>query len=252
MTLRKVFGLDGSSMRGDSGHWTRGRWVGALALTFVMLASSACLGPGGLVSHGPSATKSGALVGTGAPSATDQALNDDIPLGTGIADGGGGPLSYTFREEWRRARAEAQKWRGGAYLITAVGLYVNDDGLCEWTLRFIDKVDADAVLLVDIDMWGKVTRTREIAGDGVISFVNKYTKRIPYAIIDSDKAVGLGKAALASQYPLDKTKEPSLTLDFSRVDGSGPYWTYMLFYNSTAEYVSAQIDALTGAVTPPN
>ena len=188
---------------------------------------------------------------TAASSATDQALNDDIPLGTGIADGGGGPLSYTFREEWRRARAEALNWRGGAYLITAVGQNVTDDGVpSSWSLRFIDKADADAVLLVDIDPWGKVTQTRQVTGDGVISFVNKYTKRMPYTIIDSDEAVELGKAALASRYNLAKTKEPSLNLDFSRVDGSGPHWTYMLFYESTAEYVSAQIDALTGEVTP--
>jgi hypothetical protein len=107
------------------------------------------------------------------------------------------------------------------------------------------------VLLVDIDPWGKVTQTREVTGSGVTSFVDQYTKRIPYNIIDSDTATNLGKAALASQYPLAKTNDPSLTLNFSRVDGSGPYWTYMLFYESTAEYVSAQINALTGVVTPP-
>jgi hypothetical protein len=254
MTLHKVLGLDGSSIHGDSGHWTPGKWVGALALAFAMLALAGCgtgTATGSAASQGPAATKSGALVGTAAPSATDQALNDDIPAGRSFAEGSGGLLSYTFREEWRRALAEAQKWRGGAYLIAAVGREITDVGVSEWRLDFIDKADADAVLLVDIHPWGKVIQTQEVTGDGVISFANQYTKRISYAIIDSDKAVGLGKAALASQYPLAKTKEPSLTLDFSRIDGSGPYWTYMLFYESTAEYVSAQIDALTGEVTPP-
>ena len=106
------------------------------------------------------------------------------------------------------------------------------------------------MLLVDIEPWGKVTRTREDTGSAVTSDVGQYTRRIPYNIIDSDKATSLGKAAPTSQYPLAKTNGPSLTLNFSSVDGSGPYWTYMLFYTSTAEYVSARIDALTGAVTP--
>jgi hypothetical protein len=254
MRLCRVLGFNGSSMHVDSRHGTPGIWAEVLALAFAVLALAGCgsgATTGGTASQGPAATKSGAPVPTSAPSATGQALNDDIPPGRGIADSGGGPLWYTFREEWRRARADAQKWRSGAYLITATGDYVNDDGLPNsWSLKFIDRPDADAVLLVDIDPWGKVTQTRQVTGDGVISFVDQYTKRMPYAIIDSDTAVGLGKAALASQYPLAKTNDPSLSLNFSRLDGSGPYWTYMLFYESTAEYVSAQIDALTGAVTP--
>jgi hypothetical protein len=196
-------------------------------------------------------TAAASTAATNASATAGATLADDIPPGRSIAEGGGGPLSYTFREEWRRARAEAQKWRSGAYLITASGNYVNDDGEPNsWTLKFIDKANADAVLLVDIDPWGKVTQTRELSGSGVASFVGQYTKRIPYSIIDSDTAVGIGKAALAANYPLDKTNDPSLALNFSEVDGSGPYWTYMLFYESTAEYVSARIDALTGAVKP--
>jgi hypothetical protein len=72
---------------------------------------------------------------------------------------------------------------------------------------------------------------------------------MPYAIIDSDTAVGLGKTALASRYDLAKTKDPRIGLNFSLVDGSGPFWTYTLFDESTATYVSVQIDALTGEVT---
>jgi len=263
MLLHKALGRYGSRARGDSREGSPRRWAGAVASAFTVLALAGCANGG--ASPGTVGQQSGAPVGSAAastaPASTpatnasgtaDQTLSDDIPPGRGIAEGGGGPLSYTFREEWRRSRAEAQKWRSGAYLITAFGDYVNDDGLPNsWTIRFIDKADADAVLLVDIDPWGKVTQTHEVTGSGVTSFVDQYTKRIPYNIIDSDKAVGLGKAALASQYPLAKTNDPSLTLNFSRLDGSGPYWTYMLFYESTAEYVSAQIDALTGVVTPP-
>jgi hypothetical protein len=263
MLLHKALGRYGSRTGGGSRNGSPRSRVGALALAFSALALAGCATGG--ASPSTVGQQSGAPVGSAAASTApasapttnasgtaDQALSDDIPPGRSIAEGGGGPLSYTFREEWRRARAEAQMWRSGAYLITATGNYVNDDGLPNsWTIRFIDKADADAVLLVDIDPWGKVTQTRDVSGSGVTSFVGQYTKRIPYSIIDSDTAVGLGKAALASQYPLDKTNDPSLALNFSEVDGSGPYWTYMLFYESTAEYVSAQINALTGVVTPP-
>jgi hypothetical protein len=184
------------------------------------------------------------------PNAVSSLDANVIPPGRAIPEGGGGPLSYTFREEWRRALAQAQQWRSGAYLISANGQYVNDDGEPNyWVMVFIEKANPEVVLRMEIDPWGKVTRTEEITGDGIISFVNQYTKPIPYAIIDSDTAVQIGKPALGAQYNLDKTKEPSLTLNFSRTDGSGPYWTYMLFYNSTAEYVSAKVNALTSEVS---
>jgi hypothetical protein len=107
----------------------------------------------------------------------------------------------------------------GADLITATGDYVNDDGLPNsWSLKFIDSPDAGAVLLVDIDPWGKVTQTRQVTGDGVISFVDHYTRQIPYAIIDSDTAVGLGKAALAPQVRSrqDERPEPLSALQQAR------------------------------------
>jgi len=183
---------------------------------------------------------------------TDQALNHDIPPGREISEGGGGPVSYTFREEWRRALAEAQKWRSGAYLVKAVGNDVNDEGVPSyWALAFIDRAEADAVLRVEIDPWGKVTKTEEVTGEGVISFVDQYTKRIPYDVIDSDQVVAIGKAALAARYNLLKTKDPLIALSSNEITGGTLHWTYMLFYESTAEYVSAQIDPLTGEVTPP-
>jgi len=187
-----------------------------------------------------------------APIPSDQPISGAIPPGREIAEGGGGPVQYTFREEWRRTLAEAQKWRSGAYLINAVGNQVNDEGVPSWWMMvFIDRADADAVLRVEIDPWGKITRTEEVTGDGVTSFVNQYTKRIPYAIIDSDQAVTVGKAALGERYNLLKTKDPELVIGTSVLTGGAIDWTYMLFYTSTAAYVSAQLDALTGEVLPP-
>ena len=153
-------------------------------------------------------------------------------------------------EWWREARFGLAASVIGPYLIAAVGDFVNDDGVpSSWSLNFIDRAAADAVLVVEIDPWGKVTGTREVTGDEVTSFVSQYTNRIPYSIIDSAHAVGLGKAALASRYDLDKTKDPRIGLNYSSLDGSGPYWVYTIFYESNAEYVSAQVDALTGDVT---
>lgn len=157
-------------------------------------------------------------------------LSSDIPPGHSFAEGGGGPLSYTFREEWRRARAAAWAWRSGAYLVEASGNYVNDQGEPNsWALNFISSANPDAAFRVEIDPWGKVTATHVVTGDAVSSLIGPYSKAIPYSIIDSDTAVGIGKTALAASFNLANTNTPSLGLRFSELDGSGPYWTYSLF-----------------------
>jgi hypothetical protein len=267
MTLRMVRGLKRTSRHGDSRLRTPGKRAGAILLGIAMLALVGCSTPlPPSTSGGPSdssgtrtprptatPTPSSPSDATAGPGTTDPALTDDIPPGRSFAEGGGGPLSYTFRDEWRKARAAAQTWRSGAYLISAAGDFINDDGVpSHWSMNFIDQANADAVLLIEIDAWGKVTQTRTVTGGGVSSFVGQYTKRIPYAIIDSDKAVGLGKAALAAKYDLNKTKDPRIGLNFSEIDGTGPYWTFTLFNNSTANYITARIDALTGAATLPS
>ncbi|MDP2183017.1 MAG: hypothetical protein Q8K99_10675 [Actinomycetota bacterium] len=171
---------------------------------------------------------------------------DQIPPGREIAEGGGGPLSYTFREEWRRALAEAESWTAGAYLISASGDMINNEGVPSyWSMNFLNP-DASAVLIVTIDPWGEVTETREVTGDSLKSFVTEYTKPIPYDVIDSDEVVVKGSLTLGAEYDLVKTKDPRVGLNFSVLDGSGPYWQYTLFYTSSAEYVSAQMNALTG------
>ncbi len=197
----------------------------------------------------PTASQSGRPDATGTPLSGSTALAD-IPPGREIAEGGGGPKSYTFREEWRRARSVAQEWRSGAYLVSGVGSFVNDDGVpSSWTFDFVDRVSPDAVLVVEIDPWGKVTATREITGTGASSLVGPNAGRIPYAVIDSDTAVGIAKVPMDSRYDLTKTRDPRIALGFSVLDGSGPYWTYTVFHEPSAAYVSARIDALTGAVT---
>jgi hypothetical protein len=174
---------------------------------------------------------------------------DQIPPGREIREGNEGPVQYTFREEWRRGLAEAQKWNVEAYLISATGQYVNDEGVpSEWRFCFIGEENPTALLLIDIDPWGDIIKTQEIIGDDINSFVNEYDRPISYDVIDSDEAVEIGKKAIGSKYNLDKTKDPSISLGYSIFDGSGPNWQYMVFYVSTAEYVSAQIDALTGEV----
>ncbi len=238
-------------MRANERVRRQGDWVWVLPLVFVAFALAACAS-GVATPTAAVPTGSAAPAVTVAPSTTGQESTDEIPPGREIAEGGGGPVQYTFREEWRRALAEARRWRSGAYLITAAGDMVNDEGVPNhWALDFVDRADADAVLKVEIDPWGAVTRTREITGDGVSSFVGPYTKMIPFGVIDSDEAVANGTAALATRYDLARTKDPRIGLGFSTVDGSGPYWTYTLFNESTAEYVSARIDALTGEVRPP-
>ncbi|HEX9093267.1 MAG TPA: hypothetical protein VF902_04730 [Coriobacteriia bacterium] len=227
--------------------------MAALLLASTTTAGCSLIGGAGSTPAGTGSTPAGtgtvATGGTGTAgtaAATGQALAGDIPPGREIAEGGGGPKQYTFREEWRRGLAKATAWRSGAYLITAVGDMINNEGVpSSWTMWFIDK-PADTVLIVEMDPWGAVTRTREVTGDGVKSFVTEFTKPIPVDVIDSDKAVSLGSEALAAAYDLNKTKEPRAALNFSRVDGSGPHWNYTVFNNSTAEYVTAQVDALTG------
>jgi len=188
----------------------------------------------------------------GAAAASAAEPGGTIPPGRSIAEGGGGPLQYTFREEWRKALVQAQAWRTGAYLISAAGDMVNDDGVpSHWALVFIDRVDADAVLLLEVDPWGAITSTREVTGDGVRSFVDAAAKPIPYAVVDSDTAVGAGKAALAARVDLANTRDPRIGLSFAATDGSGPYWTYTLFDEATGDYVSARLDALNGTVIPP-
>jgi hypothetical protein len=224
---------------------------GAVAVALA-LAVAACGGSGASPTTAiptGQATQAAQTAAAGTPVSGQTAL-DDIPPGRGIAEGGGGPLSYTFREEWRKARVEALKWRSGAYLVMGAGSFVNDDGVpSSWALTFVDGTAAGGALLVEIDPWGAVTSTRELTGSDATSLVGPHAGRIPYGVIDSDTAVAAGKTALTARYDMDNTRDPRLGLGFSAADGSGPYWTYTVFNEPTAAYVSARIDALGGTAT---
>ncbi len=212
-----------------------------------------CAGPGPTGSQTPSPPSlkpAGTLEPSIAPATSGQPLSGDIPPGHEIAEGGGGPAQYTFREEWRRALAAAQGWRSGAYLIHATGEQVNDEGVAEWwMMTFTDRPDSDAVLRVEIDPWGGITKSEEFTGDDTASFVDEYTARIPFAVIDSDQAVAAGRAALAERYNLLKTKDPRLAI--GTLNNGVADWGFMLFYSPSAEYVTAHLDALSGEALPP-
>lgn len=189
----------------------------------------------------------GATEPTSAASGGESASAREIPPGSEFAEGGGGPVSYSFREEWRRALPTAEEWRAGAYLVSAIGQYVNDQGVpSEWRMTFIDRENPDALLWVTIDPWGKVTASEEKTGDAVTSNVSEYDRATPYDVIDSDEAVRIASETLADRYPATSTKDPRIALGHSEIDGSGPYWTYSVFHNPSADYVMVRIDALTG------
>jgi hypothetical protein len=160
-------------------------------------------------------------------------------------------MQYSFREAWRRALSPAQQWRPGAYLVSAVGNFVNDEGVpSEWRFTFIDRAEPDALLWLYVDPWGNITNSREESGDAVASSVSEFDKAIHYDVIDSDEAVRIGLNSMGAQYDLTKTRDPRIALGWDAVDGSGPYWWYSRFYTPTADYVSVEIDALTGTVAP--
>lgn len=220
----------------------------------LVLAVAGCKGVDGDTAESGKTTSGQTDAGGAAtPDTGDEAADAgaEIPPGREIAEGGGGPVQYTFREEWRRALAGATTWRAGATLIEASGDQVNNEGIpSSWRLVFMDEADKTTVLFVYMDPWGTVTEKREVTGDEVGSFITGYTKPVPYDIIDSDKAVALGSEAIAAKYDLAKTRDPRLGLGYSVVDGSGPWWYYSLFYTSSAEYVSANVNALTGEIKP--
>jgi hypothetical protein len=167
-----------------------------------------------------------------------------IPPGRSFAEGGGGPLSYTFREEWRRASEVAKQWRSGAFLVTASGRDVNDEGVpSSWTMMFVDAIPTDEILFVTIDPWGKVTKKETIKTAERTDQLQPGDDRIPFGILDSDMAVAKGKAALAAgAAPVGGNAR--LLLSFAR-DDTGPYWNYVV-EAPNSRLATARINARTG------
>jgi len=235
----------------------RSRSMGTVVRALVAAGSVAIFA--GCGSPGTTGTATGLPAGSHAtvepsaattPGSSSTVSVSEIPPGRAISDGGG-PAQYTFREEWRRALAAARQWRSGAYLINASGNQVNDQGVPSyWIMAFIDKAAADAVFRIEIDPWGKVTRTNEITGSSVTSFVDEFTTRIPYDVIDSDQVVTVAAAALGAKYDLAKTSDPAVAIGSTAVSGGELRWTYMLLYSPTADYVSVAVDPTSGEITP--
>lgn len=216
------------------------------------MATSQATSSGGTSAPAEAGTAPSAPADGGTAAASAPVSPADIPPGREIAEGGGGPVQYTFREDWRRALTEAQAWRPGAYLYAAVGRYVNDEGVpSEWRMSFVSGPVAgvDAVLVVTVDPWGTVTATEELT-ESLQSHVSEFDRPVPVEVVDSDEAVTLARAAVEASYDLADVQDPYTSLGYSELDGSGPFWRYGFFHPPTAEYYSVQLDALTGAVMP--
>jgi hypothetical protein len=222
--------------------------VAALALCATLVALAGCggTGPGngaGSAGGTPGTVATGtAGPGTGSP--VDGAVvivADSIPDGRAISGDGANP-EYTFRSLWKRAVPGALAWRPDAFLVSASGDFVNNDGVpSEWMMVFRTRATGAKDLRVWIDPWGKVTRTQETAPDDTYG-----TRAVMPNIIDSDEAVAAALPALAERVAPATTKDPRLGLGFK--DGAGPQWYYTAFATTDAAYVTATIDALTGKV----
>jgi hypothetical protein len=242
-------------------------WAGiAIVLALAIVALSACTVTGGPGGSASSSATTGSILGSSAPGATSATGTPEtttattaaagiaepgalsIPPGSTFTEGGGGPKSYTFREEWRRALIVAKQWRPGAYLVTASGNNVNDDGVPSgWALTFADAIPTDELLVVHVDPWGQVTSKRTFKTAVVMDLLQPGDAKIPFGIMDSDAAVTAARAALSAKYDLSATKNPTIGLSFAR-DGRGPYWTYYVEVSSPT-YLTTRVDALTGEAT---
>jgi hypothetical protein len=236
----------------SNGHARAARWrtvavLGVCAAALVVVAGCGGAGSGTGSGSTTGGTSGGTTIATGPPGGTPVdgpvvIVPDSIPDGRTITSGGGNP-EYTFRSLWKKALPEALKWKGDAYLAYAYGGFVNNDGVpSEWTLLFRTHASGANDLQVWIDPWGKVTRTEESAPTDV-----RGVRAVMPDIIDSDEAVAKALPALAEKVDPAKTRDPRLVLGFR--DGAGPFWYYIVVENSSGNYVTVTMDALTGSIT---
>jgi len=234
---------------------TRITLVAAFWLALLPICVVACVGPdqkppdrtdGQLTTSAPN----GSTSATGGSATGETASGDaapgatSIPQGRAFAEGGGGPESYTFREEWRRAVETASQWRSGAFLVTASGRNVNTDGVpSSWTMMFVDAIPTDEILFIEIDPWGKVTAKRTVDTAKVFDLLQPGDARIPFGVADSDVAVAKSVAALTAGGG-SRGGNATLTLAFAR-DHTGPYWTYMAEGPGSKRSV-VRVEAMTG------
>jgi hypothetical protein len=222
---------------------SRARACASAVFLVAALALSGCSGGGGVASRSKETTVSAPL-GIGAPSTGVSGLYAQIPAGTAFVDGG--VTRYTFREEWRRGLADAQKWSADAFLVQATGDSVDTSGVASaWRLDFVDSTSKDSVLSLTIDATGKVTGSTETTGAAVKSVLGERAGRIPPNIMDSDRAAKFGRQALGLTTASGIT-DPRLVLAFDPSDGTGPDWTFSVLDATTGNRRNARIDAITG------
>jgi hypothetical protein len=225
------------------------RWILPALLGVLVVAGCAL---GGCAQRATTESAPGGVARQTAPATTGpgfaQPRATDIPPGRSFAEGGGGPKSYTFREEWRRALKVARQWRKGAYLVTASGNNVNSDGVPSlWSMKFVNAIPTDEILVVEVDPWGNISSQHKVSTAKVTDLLQPGDGKIPYGVLDSDAAVAAGRAALAKKHDLATTSNPALRLEYARA-GTGPHWVYYVEEKSPT-YFTAEIDALTGAAT---
>jgi hypothetical protein len=246
----------GVGMRGTiARNPQRGR-RGALGLLAVVLAGTLALaaGCGGSTSgagSGPAAPGSQAATttapGTGGQPAGDGPVvvtPDSIPDGRTIS--GEGNPEYTFLSLWKMALVDAFKWKPDAYLASASGDFVNNDGVpSEWMMVFRTREAGGKDFRIRIDPWGKITQSEETAPDDTLG-----TRAVMPTIIDSDEAVAKALPALSAKVSPAQTKDPRLGLGFK--SDAGPSWRYIVLDATTGNYVTVTLDANTGAVVSVN
>ena len=216
----------------------RGTVVALATLALAVVLAAGCGGSkasagSGSANQGSQAEPTSAASGTGAQRPVDGPVvivPQSIPDGRTIS--GEGNPSYTFRSLWKIALAEALKWKPDAYLVSASGDFVNNDGVpSEWMMVFRTHAPGGKDFRIWIDPWGKITRSEETASDSTLG-----TQAVMPTLIDSDEAVAAALPALSKTVAPEKTKDPKLGLGFK--DGAGPYWYYIVLETSNGNYVT--------------
>jgi len=225
------------------GAWRIAPVVAGILLTLAVAVG--CTSPDTSVpSGGPAAPTGGASAATSSATTPPSGEGPVVVVPESIPDGrkilGDGNPEYTFLSLWKRAVPTALQWKGDAYLASASGSFVNDDGVpSEWMMVFRTRAAGSPDLRVWIDPWGKVTRTEKTPADDTYG-----TRAVMPGIVDSDAAVTVGRSALKNK-GVTTTKDPRLGLGFK--GDVGPFWYYVVLSNGN--YVTATIDALTGKAT---
>jgi len=239
--VRGVAQMSFRHMQGARGHTIAAIGACAVALALVAGCASPGAGDGSKVGAG---SGSGAAVGSTAPGGGTPVdgpvviVPESIPDGRTVSDGGN--PEYTFRSLWKKALSTALEWKPDAYLVSAAGSFVNNDGVpSEWMMVFRTR-DGSKDLRVRIDPWGKVTGNQESAPDPTNG-----TVAVPSSIIDSDEAVAKALPALTDKVSPEQAKDPRLGLGFE--EAAGPFWYYIVL-TPAADYVTVTLDAVTGDV----